>query len=87
MSVPRKDVASVWTRGFPISKEPASPGQCLKKKRFLAGIRQLAAASGGGGGSNCWSFTGNSGTDFVGKSDNQTLELRVNSRRSAGVFA
>ena len=59
----------------------------LKRLRAFASAALLAAASGGGGGSNCWSFTGNSGTDFVGKSDNQTLELRVNSRRSAGVFA
>jgi DNA-binding XRE family transcriptional regulator len=44
VSVPRKDVAPVWTRSFPISKEPTTLGQHLKKKRFLAGIRQSEAA-------------------------------------------
>jgi DNA-binding XRE family transcriptional regulator len=42
--VARKDVAPVWTRSLPISKEPATLGQHLKKKRFGAGIRQLEAA-------------------------------------------
>jgi len=44
VSVPRKDVAPVWTRSFPISKEPTTLGQHLKKKRFAAGIRQSEAA-------------------------------------------
>jgi DNA-binding XRE family transcriptional regulator len=44
VSVPRKDVAPVWTRSFPISKEPTTLGQHLKKKRFFAGIRQSEAA-------------------------------------------
>jgi len=44
VSVPRKDIAPVWTRSFPISKEPATFGQHLKKKRFGAGIRQPEAA-------------------------------------------
>jgi DNA-binding XRE family transcriptional regulator len=44
VSVPRKDVAPVWTRSFPIEKEPTTLGQHLKKKRFLAGIRQSEAA-------------------------------------------
>ncbi|HUA39349.1 MAG TPA: helix-turn-helix transcriptional regulator, partial [Candidatus Sulfopaludibacter sp.] len=44
MSVARKDVAPVWTRSFPIAKEPTTLGQHLRKKRFLAGIRQLEAA-------------------------------------------
>jgi DNA-binding XRE family transcriptional regulator len=44
VSVPRKDVAPVWTRSFPIAKEPTTLGQHLKKKRFLAGIRQREAA-------------------------------------------
>jgi DNA-binding XRE family transcriptional regulator len=44
VSVPRKDVAPVWTRSFPIAKEPMTLGQHLKKKRFGAGIRQSEAA-------------------------------------------
>jgi transcriptional regulator with XRE-family HTH domain len=44
VSVPRKDVAPVWTRSFPIAKEPTTLGQHLKKKRFLVGIRQSEAA-------------------------------------------
>jgi len=44
MSVPRKDVQPVWTRSFPISKEPTTLGEHLKKKRFGAGIRQSEAA-------------------------------------------
>jgi hypothetical protein len=32
--------APIWTRSFPIAKEPAALGQHLKKKRFLAGVRQ-----------------------------------------------
>ena len=44
VSVPRKDVAPVWTRSFPIAKEPTTLGEHLKKKRFGAGIRQSKAA-------------------------------------------
>jgi transcriptional regulator with XRE-family HTH domain len=44
VSVPRKDVAPVWSRSFPVLKEPTTLGQHLKKKRFLAGIRQSEAA-------------------------------------------
>jgi transcriptional regulator with XRE-family HTH domain len=44
ISVARKDVAPVWTRSFPIAKEPTTLGERLKKKRFLAGIRQSEAA-------------------------------------------
>jgi transcriptional regulator with XRE-family HTH domain len=44
VSVARKDIAPVWTRSFPIAKEPTTLGQHLKKKRFLAGIRQREAA-------------------------------------------
>jgi transcriptional regulator with XRE-family HTH domain len=44
VSVARKDVAPVWTRSFPIAKEPTTLGEHLKKKRFLAGIRQSEAA-------------------------------------------
>ena len=42
--VPRKDVAPVWTRSFPISKEPTTLGEHLKKKRFGLGLRQKKAA-------------------------------------------
>ena len=44
VSVARKHVAPVWTRSFPIAKEPTTLGQHLKKKRFSAGIRQSEAA-------------------------------------------
>jgi DNA-binding XRE family transcriptional regulator len=44
VTVARKNVAPVWTRSFPIAKEPTTLGQHLKKKRFLAGIRQSKAA-------------------------------------------
>ena len=35
---PRKDIAPVWTRSFPIAKEPTTCGEHLKKKRFGTGI-------------------------------------------------
>jgi len=41
----RPDVAPVWTRSFPIGKEPATLGEHLRKKRFTAGIRQKEAAA------------------------------------------
>jgi transcriptional regulator with XRE-family HTH domain len=44
VSVPRKDVAPVWTRSFPISKEPKTLGEHLKKKRFQIGLRQDESA-------------------------------------------
>src|ERR1039457_6402795 len=44
VTVARKDVAPVWTRSFPIAKEPTTLGQHLKKKRFMAGMRQKEAA-------------------------------------------
>jgi transcriptional regulator with XRE-family HTH domain len=44
LTLPRTDVAPVWTRSFPIAKEPTTLGQHLKKKRFLAGVRQREAA-------------------------------------------
>jgi transcriptional regulator with XRE-family HTH domain len=44
VSVARKDVAPVWTRIFPIAKEPTTLGQHLKKKRFQAGLRQAQIA-------------------------------------------
>ena len=45
VSVPRKDVAPVWTRSFPISKEPKTLGEHLKKKRFSLGLRQEESAA------------------------------------------
>ena len=45
VSVERKDVAPVWTRSFPIAKEPTSVGQHLKKKRFMDGLRQKQIAA------------------------------------------
>src|ERR1039457_3404895 len=44
VSVARKDVAPVWTRSFPVAKEPTTLGQHLRKKRFMAGMRQTEAA-------------------------------------------
>jgi len=44
VTVARKDVAPVWTRSFPIAKEPTTLGEHLKKKRFGSGIRQSKAA-------------------------------------------
>ena len=44
VNVPRKDIAPVWTRSFPVSKQPQTIGQHLKKKRFELGIRQIEAA-------------------------------------------
>jgi DNA-binding XRE family transcriptional regulator len=44
VNVPREDVAPVWTRSFPISKEATTLGQHLRKKRFGSGMRQTQAA-------------------------------------------
>jgi len=44
VNVPRKDISPVWTRSFPVSKQPQTIGQHLKKKRFELGIRQIEAA-------------------------------------------
>jgi transcriptional regulator with XRE-family HTH domain len=44
ITVVRKNIAPVWTRSFPIAKEPTTLGQHLKKKRFLAGVRLREAA-------------------------------------------
>ena len=45
ITVARKNIAPVWTRSFPIAKEPVTLGHHLKKKRFLAGVRQREAAA------------------------------------------
>ena len=42
--VVRKNVTPVWTRSFPITKEPTTLGEHLRKKRFSAGLRQSQAA-------------------------------------------
>jgi DNA-binding XRE family transcriptional regulator len=44
VTIARKDVAPVWTRSFPIAKEPKTLGEHLKKKRFGLGLRQEEAA-------------------------------------------
>ncbi len=44
ITVARKDVAPVWTRSWPIAKEPTTLGEHLKKKRFMAGLRQAQIA-------------------------------------------
>ena len=42
--VPRKDISPVWTRSFPVSKQPETLGQHLRKKRFQSGFRQTEVA-------------------------------------------
>ena len=44
LKLPRTDVAPVWTRSWPIAKEPTTLGEHLKKKRFQAGLRQAQIA-------------------------------------------
>jgi transcriptional regulator with XRE-family HTH domain len=44
VTLPRTDVSPVWTRSWPIAKEPTTLGQHLKKKRFMAGLRQAQIA-------------------------------------------
>ena len=44
MSVSRNDIAPVWTRSFPISKQPKTIGERLRMQRFNLGIRQAEAA-------------------------------------------
>jgi len=44
LRLPRTDVAPVWTRSWPIAKEPTTLGQHLKKKRFMSGLRQTQTA-------------------------------------------
>jgi transcriptional regulator with XRE-family HTH domain len=40
----RKDISPVWTRSFPVSKQPQTIGEHLRKRRFELGIRQSEAA-------------------------------------------
>jgi transcriptional regulator with XRE-family HTH domain len=44
MNVSRKDISPVWTRSFPVSKEPRTIGEHLRKRRFDLGIRQSEVA-------------------------------------------
>jgi transcriptional regulator with XRE-family HTH domain len=44
MSVPRKEISPVWTRSFPVSKQPKTIGERLRKQRFDLGLRQSEAA-------------------------------------------
>jgi len=44
VSVPRKDISPVWTRSFPVAKQPETLGQHLRKKRFDSGLRQSEVA-------------------------------------------
>ena len=43
-SVARKDISPVWTRSVPVSKEPKTIGEHLRKKRFDLSLRQSEAA-------------------------------------------
>jgi len=42
--LPRKDISPVWTRSFPVSKQPKTLGQHLRKKRFDSGLRHSEVA-------------------------------------------
>jgi transcriptional regulator with XRE-family HTH domain len=42
--VERKDISPVWTRSFPVSKEPQTIGEHLRKRRFDLGLRQSEVA-------------------------------------------
>jgi transcriptional regulator with XRE-family HTH domain len=44
MSVSRTDISPVWTRSFPVSKQPKTIGEHLRKQRFNSGVRQSEAA-------------------------------------------
>ena len=44
VNVSRKDISPVWTRSCPVSKQPQTIGEHLRKKRFTSGIRQSEAA-------------------------------------------
>jgi transcriptional regulator with XRE-family HTH domain len=39
-----RHILPVWTRSFPVSKQPQTIGEHLKKKRFDLGLRQSQAA-------------------------------------------
>jgi transcriptional regulator with XRE-family HTH domain len=42
--VARRDISPVWTRSFPVAKQPKTLGQHLRKKRFDSGMRQAQVA-------------------------------------------
>jgi transcriptional regulator with XRE-family HTH domain len=44
VNVDRKDISPVWTRSFPVAKQPQTIGEHLRKRRFDLGIRQSDAA-------------------------------------------
>jgi transcriptional regulator with XRE-family HTH domain len=44
VNVDRHDVAPVWSHSFPISKQPKTIGEQLRKQRFSLGLRQSQAA-------------------------------------------
>jgi transcriptional regulator with XRE-family HTH domain len=44
VNVERQDISPVWTRSFPVSKQPKTIGEHLRKQRFSLGIRQSEAA-------------------------------------------
>jgi len=44
VNVERQDIAPVWTHSFPVSKQPKTIGEQLRKQRFSLGIRQSEAA-------------------------------------------
>jgi transcriptional regulator with XRE-family HTH domain len=44
VSVARKEISPVWTRSFPVSRQPQTIGEHLRKQRFNLGIRQSEAA-------------------------------------------
>lgn len=45
LKLPRKDILPVWTRSWPIAKEPKTLGEHLRKKRFQGGVRQKEIAA------------------------------------------
>jgi transcriptional regulator with XRE-family HTH domain len=44
VNVERQDISPVWTRSFPVSKQPKTIGERLRRQRFKLGIRQSQAA-------------------------------------------
>jgi transcriptional regulator with XRE-family HTH domain len=44
VNVERQDISPVWTRSFPVSKEPKTIGEQLRKRRYDLGIRQSEVA-------------------------------------------
>ena len=42
--MPRKDCQPIWRRSFPVSKEPRTLGEHLRKRRYTLGLHQSQAA-------------------------------------------